>query len=233
MLAVLDIETERFTQRFQDAKGQARKVELAPKPKLACVYWPRRRRYEFFTGKNVADVVPALAKATCIVTFHGEWFDFLVLERWCGLQRTPRFLAKSFDLSRVVGANRFRFLAQPHRKGVNLDRTGKLNFGIPRKVAGTLREKCKAHVWLTYRCFEALREDELMVPVRPPKEMPTRCPECGAEADLVPFQPDYDQMTEGQIWDYEIAQQVGARVGGWGFARCTKKKCRKVFCWGI
>jgi hypothetical protein len=229
MIAVLDIETKNFSKRFQEAKSDAKRVALAPQPTLACVYWVKRRRFEYFTGARLSEIVTSLEKASCIVTFNGNRFDFLVLERWCGLQRTPRFMDKSLDLCAIVGANRFKFLKQPTRKGVNLDRCGKLNFGVPRKATGTIKEKCRAHVRLTYRLFEALRTDKLMVPVRPPRDLPTNCPECGCEAEMIPFQPDYDQMSEGQIWDYEIGQQVG----GWGFARCTKPKCRTVFTWGI
>jgi hypothetical protein len=229
MIAVLDIEAKNFSKRFQEAKSEAKRVALAPQPTLACIYWVKKRRYEYFTGKRLPEVVSSLQKAESIVTFNGDLFDFLVLERWCGLQRTTTFMAKSLDLCSVVGARRFRFLRQPTRKGVNLDRCGKLNFGVPRKATGTLKEKCRAHVQLTYRLFRALHTDSLMVPVRPPKDLPIRCPECEFEAELIPFQPDYEQMSEGQIWDYEIGQQVG----GWGFARCTKPRCRKVFTWGI
>lgn len=229
MIAVLDIETRNFTQRFQRAKSDGQRVLLAPPPTVACIYWVQKRKYEFFARKRLDLVVPSLTKATCIVTFHGERFDFLVLERWCGLQRTTPFLAKSLDLSRIVGANRFRFLKQPSRKGVNLDRCGKLNFGVPRKATGTNRDRCRAHVRLTYQLFEAFRTRDLMVPVRPPVTLPRRCPECRAEAELIPFQPDYDEMSEGQIFDYELGQQGQ----GWGFARCTRPRCRQVFAWGI
>jgi len=229
VIAVLDIETERFSADFKYARIDAKRIALAPQPTLACIYWVHKRRYEFFTGKRLSVVVRSLEKAKFIVTFNGERFDFLVLERWCGLERTAHFMAKSLDLCRIVGADRFRFLKQPWRKRVNLDRCGKLNFGVSRKTTGTLKEKCRAHVRLTYQLFEAFRTDRLVVPVRPQRDLPKTCSKCGAKVEPIPFQPDYEQMTEGQVLDYEIGQQFGR----WGFACCTRRKCRCMFTWGI
>jgi len=183
-----------------------------------------------FHGKRLSVCRRSLEKAKFIVTFNGERFDFLVLERWCGLERTAHFMAKSLDLCRIVGADRFRFLKQPWRKRVNLDRCGKLklrsfsedNRHLERKMQGPrspyIPNYSKRSAPIGWLC-----------PFRPQRDLPKTCSKCGAKVEPIPFQPDYEQMTEGQVLDYEIGQQFGR----WGFACCTRRKCRCMFTWGI
>lgn len=229
MQLVLDIETRRFTDSFQRAKRIDQRRRLAPEPLLACIFLIEKRRYLFFTGRSLRDVVPILESADTVVTFNGDRFDFLVLERWCGWRRPPGFDDRSVDLCRVVADHPFALIGKPRVRGGTLDRVGKLNLGVARVDSGTIKERCRAHVRLTHRLYQKWRAGRLIFPVRPEANLLQRCPECGKVAELVPFQPDYEGMTEGQVFDYEMGHQVG----GWGFARCTARRCKKLFAWGI
>jgi hypothetical protein len=229
MHIVLDIETEPFTKRFRKAVSVAERRRLAPKPRLACAYIVEKKKYQFFSDTAVRDVIPILEAATEVVTYNGEQFDFLVLERYCGLKRNAAFRARCVDMYEVLTQLDSRFR-------ISLDRASKPNFCVGKKVKGkilgvaeidTLTKGCRSDVKQTHMLYCLWREGQLLFPVRPEKGLPACCPECGRKIELVPFQPDYTDMTEGQIFDYELGHSFGV----WGYVRCIK--CKKFNVWGI
>jgi hypothetical protein len=229
MHVVLDIETEPYSNRFKRATSLVTRRKCAPKPRLACLYVVETKRYHFYSGASVCNVVPVLKAATGVVTFCGEIFDFLVLERHCGLKRDSGFREKCVDMNDVITALDSRFR-------ISLDRASRLNLGVGKKVKGSilgtaavdiLKKGCRSDVRQAYQIFRAWREGKLLFPVRPERDLPKTCPGCGKELQLVPFQPDYTGMTDGQIFDYELGHQQDAL----GYARCTE--CRAFVVWGV
>jgi hypothetical protein len=234
MRLVLDIETELISDDFRLAKNYKTRLRLAPRPRLACVYNMEKKKYLFFTPVSFVELHKLLKSAREIITYNGERFDFLVLQKALKVSRKNLFKGKSSDLFPIVEKKAgFR---------VNLNSLAILNLGEEKKIKGKvlgvaplkiLKIGCKSDVRQTRLLWEQHLDKTLEVPRRRPSRedefdydpmgqfMPSACPKCRKKGTLLFVEDNQEQMTDGQLAEY--------LAGTWGSAICTA--CNHNFSW--
>lgn len=226
MRIVFDIETVPFSEKFKRACSREERLRHAPVPRVVCVLHIETEKYRFYSLKSLPSFCRILASASEVITFNGEGFDFLVLQKHLGITRRALTKAKSVDLHSIASA----------RAGfkVSLDLLARLNLNKEKILRGDdyrsasirkLRTACKLDVTLTYRLYQREIKGLLKVPqkhfAKKIRSIPTRCPECEKEVALKLIDADLDEMTEGQAIEYNS--------GLWGYAYCPK--CRNTVFW--
>jgi uncharacterized protein YprB with RNaseH-like and TPR domain len=95
-----DIETDPFSQDFQQTRSFHERTKLAPTMHVACVYREETKKYEFFLPEQASALIARLCEADETVSFNGKAFDLLVLQRHHGLsaEAAARINARHFDL---------------------------------------------------------------------------------------------------------------------------------------
>jgi hypothetical protein len=234
---VFDVETELFTSDFRAAKDIKARLASAPKMRLACAF--DGVRWMYFLPSEAAELSALLAKADEVVTFNGNGFDMLVLMKHHGLKPTVAKKIRHHDLFELISIREDRWVSlndlaqlnlaeKKHTKGrdiANLDLAG-------------LKEACRSDVWQTFRLWEMWRDGTLKIPeqrvrkrreiedlfdVGPGHHMPDLCPKCHAVNTLVFIEHDPDEMSEGQLADYDN--------GMFGTSYC--QACEAEFDWGF
>jgi len=206
MSIVLDIETELFTDEFQEATDKRTRLRLAPQPRIACVYVIEDQKYLFFTPDRFSELHKLLRRAKEIITYNGERFDLLVLRKFLKVGKRALSKAKSFDLfSHVSRAAGFR---------VSLDNLARLNLGKGKKMKGKvlataplkkLKAGCRSDVSQTYQLWKKYIAGTLKVPSKDDYETSiVTCPKCGQTPS-----PDWEHMSEG-----EMAEHIAWTLGG-------------------
>jgi hypothetical protein len=228
---VFDIETEPFTEDFRNAESRAEKRKHAPKLRLACVFIQTTRKYRYFVPDTAPELIALLQGAKEVVSFNGKDFDVLVLQRHYKLKGSIPKKGTHVDLHKIVSKQAgFR---------VSLNQMAKLNLGEKKHTDGrkmnllTLNElkiACRSDVSQTYRLWKLYEAEKLRVPYKryqpsssssfqemgPGDHMPDQCPNCGAVQSLEFLPWETEDMSDGQLADYE--------AGFYGSAFCRHCK---------
>lgn len=222
-----DIETEPFSAEFKAAKSRTERLKLAPAPRIVCAFLEYEDTYRFYepNQSSMAAFAQALVEADEVISFNGEGYDFLVLEK-----HYAEFFKKILPKLKSVD---IMLLAQ-RDMGVEfrckLDKLARLNFGKGKMVDGRkmsalnldeLKIACKSDVEQTYGLWQLRQNGKIIYPAFPTfknigydedgaenwpgsqLDLPSICPGCEVPGTLVSVDPDYDEMTEGQAADYE------------------------------
>ena len=233
---VFDVETEQFTEEFRHADIKTR-LALAPKMRLACAF--DGVRWIYFLPSEADRLVALLIRADEVVTFNGNGFDMLVLMKHLGLTAAVVKKIKHSDL--------FEQISNSEGRWINLNDLAQLNLGERKHTKGRdianldlagLKEACRSDVWQTFRLWEMWSGGTLKVPeqrvrqrreiddpldVGPGHHMPDLCPKCHAVHTLILIEHDPDEMSEGQLADYD--------AGMFGTSYC--QACETEFDWGF
>lgn len=228
---VFDIETEPFNEVFMNAKTRDTRLVNSPRMRVACIFDVENGEYRFFEQDQSSAVVELIHNAKHIVSFNGNNFDLLVLERHYGLNADRIRNISHTDIHEVMsGRSGYR---------VSLHKAVQLNFGEKKKVDGRsmteldiqrLKDACQSDVDQTHRLWQLEQWGILKCPVKvksykddfiddyggPGSFAPRICPVCLDVACLVfiELEPEeYDDMTEGQMAEY--------LAGTWGTLYCT------------
>lgn len=231
---VFDLETEPFTAAFKEATTGAGRLGHAPSLRLACAYVEDLDEYRFYAPGEAGELIRLLETAGEVVSFNGERFDLLVLRRHHGLtDPVPKEGGDHVDLCKLLS----------ERAGFNvgLNMLAKMNLGEGKHTKGRemealdlegLKEACRSDVEQTYRLWRLWRDGKIRLPAGsgsrrgrpdpdeylgpgPGEHMPLACPNCGAVGALEFLEdPDADEMSDGQLADYE--------AGLWGSAACLR-----------
>jgi DNA polymerase elongation subunit (family B) len=229
MKIVFDLETAPFSDEFRKADSKVARIRLAPVPLVACVYFIDTKKYKIYTKETFSELKTILRKSKLVVTFNGENFDFLVLQKYFKIGRRTLTLGKSVDIH-AIASKRAGFR-------VSLDELARLNLDEPKKIKGKslvtatlkeLKEGCKSDVSQTFRLYKLHLKNSLEIPSRSDRSkrydefdymtigqnMPNTCPECGKMPLTFVDVDDDEDMTEGQMAEY--------LAGTWGYANCPK-----------
>jgi len=222
-----DIETGPFSAEFKAAKGRAERLKLVPAPRIVCAFIEYEDIYRFYEPdqKSMASFAQALIGADEVITFNGEGYDFLVLEKHYA-EIFKKILPKLKSIDMMLLAQRDMGVEFPCK----LDKLARLNFGEGKMVDGRkmsalnldeLKIACKSDVQQTYGLWQLRRNGKIIYPAFPTfknigydedgaenwpgsqLDLPSICPGCEVPGTLVSVNPDYDEMTEGQAADYE------------------------------
>jgi hypothetical protein len=234
-----DIETYPFSKEFEKA-SPADKIKFVPAPRIVCVYVESSRRYKFFAPnvESMEQLAAILNNATEVISYNGEQYDFLVLERhypelFAGITEKVKSIDMMLVSQRETDCNYY----------FSLNKMAMVNLGQGKMVEGRamnsldiekIKTACQSDVRQTYKLWKLWQNGTIQYPpyrkcsrvggpfwgnaecisiqVRPP----VLCPECGDvnSIEIIEEGPeDFEDMTEGQWADYHA---------GWNrSAECT------------
>lgn len=164
---VFDLETKPLSKKFKAAWTLAERRESAPRPILACAYIINEDKYLVFKKENLPELLQILKSADEIITYNGERFDFLVLERFWKATRSKFIKGESVDLMKLTQKNTGRM--------VSLDKMAKLNLKKRKELSGSelahaseaqLESVCMTDVKLTHELYKLSIQGKLKFPKR-------------------------------------------------------------------
>ncbi len=159
---IFDIETVPFSDEFKNARSQEKRLEFAPRMRVACALDVRLRslrvaredagsrsvhciidlsdrnvlkaggRYHYFTPAQSRELIDLLMGADQIVSFNGKRFDLLVLRRHHGL--TAKAFATLNRKRRHIDL--WEIFTDRCERRVSLDAMARLNLGEGKMVSG-------------------------------------------------------------------------------------------------
>lgn len=226
-----DLETEAFSKEFRDACDDETRRKHAPKLRLACVF--DGTKWFFFLPEQATELLRILSTAQEVISFNGKHFDELVLQKHHGLRGSLPSNGKHVDLCDEVFVQAGYKVKLHQLAVVNLnERKHTQGRNIANLDLEALKAACHSDVWQTYRLWQLWSKGKLQIPARkkqisPRKEevlnddcggvgpghhMRNNCPLCHSVRTLVLIDEDVEDMTDGQLADYE--------AGLWGTAIC-------------
>lgn len=160
MAVVFDIETELFSKQFKEARGRRGRVVAAPKYLVACAYDDVSGEFFHFTNKNIKGLFDLFDETDEIVTFNGEHFDFVVLEKNFSYKLSASNRLKHSDLlvkiiKYGVGRPSLHELAE-----INLNEHKR----VIRNSMAELKKSCKSDVEQTYILWRTFQLGNLVLP---------------------------------------------------------------------
>ncbi len=194
---VFDIETEPFTESFQNAGPRAEKRKHAPKLRLACVFIQATRKYRYFVQETASELISLLQSANEVISFNGE-------------NRVSLNQAAQINLGE-----------KKHTDGRKMSvlTIDELRVACRSDVSQTYR------LWKLYKAGKLQIPEKKFWPrtssdsyheMGPGEHMPDKCPNCGAMGSLEFVEWDTEGMTDGKLADYE--------AGFYGSAFCNRCK---------
>jgi hypothetical protein len=242
----LDIETHPFSDYFLSAKTRADKIKFLPEPRIVCVFKESSKRYEFFypNDESMQRLSSILNNSVEVISYNGDQFDFLVLERYY-----PELFTGIGERIKSVDMMLIAQEATDCDYNFSLDKMSKVNLGEGKMVAGRemnsldiekIKTACKSDVIQTYKLWSLWRSGKIQYPPHNKRRkwgivsdivsdydgthvvLPGLCPNCG-DVNSVEIideeQEDLDDMTDGQRADC---------MAGWNRATvCTT--CGMIF----
>lgn len=222
LFLVLDIETERFTSDFKQASTIADRLKYCPKIRLAGVYNSQTTNYAFYAPNQCSELIRVLLKADKLVTFNGNQFDLLVLQRHGDLseRRLRKIQGKHIDLYEVIRRETGRSFKLDQLARTNLNEAKMVN-GREMSTLDTveLQKANRSDLSQTYRLWKLHQRRKLICPSYSRRSgFAVEVPD-GPHSHL-PFR-DYgiyldqntEEMTDGQMAEY-LAGTWGVTPGG-------------------
>lgn len=197
-LKSLQISTE-----FSHEESIKKRLEKAPKLKLACVLDSITGEHTFYQEKDVKSLVNDLRKADILISYNGNRFHFLILQKHYSLKGKVPKNGEHIDLCEVIKSKvDFR---------VSLDAITRLNLNQKRNSTGAkqaqfslkkLEESCLSDVRQINELWKLHEKGSLKYPTKSPYKH-TFTPENNAvnENEIDIDEDFYEDMTEGQMAD--------------------------------
>jgi hypothetical protein len=184
-----------------------------------------RNEYQYFenTESDAEVLYHTLNEAEEVISFNGENFDFLVLEKHFG-SRFSRLLFKFRHIDMMIIAR------TETEAGFNfsLHKLALLNLGVGKMTKSRdmaaltlddLKIACRSDVEQTYRLWQLWRDRKIKYPAVPTRQnigedefadpgpgsqltLPKVCPGCGTVRSFIVVDPNIDDLTDGQQADY-------------------------------